>query len=114
MLELQIECGRALLDAGRLADLAQWLPTVRRRPPGWANATRRGVGRLPRDDLDQAETLLFRVELADIREGETTLTDLWFAIRAKRITAAEGVPLDKALDGKSAEPSPRRRRSTSA
>jgi hypothetical protein len=51
-----------------------------------------------RDELDEAEKLLFRVELADIREGETTLTDLWFAIQAKRIAAAEGIPLDEALD----------------
>jgi tetratricopeptide (TPR) repeat protein len=97
--ELQIECGRALLDAGRLADLAQWLTSVPehvRQTPRMQLAS--AWAAYQNNELDQAEKLLFTVELSDIREGETILTDLWFAIQAKRIAAAEGIPLDEALD----------------
>ena len=95
---LQVECGRALLRAERLDDLEGWLA-------GLPKAIRTS-GRMKlltawaayhRDELDAAEALLDRVELTDVREGETTLTNLWFAIQAKRLAAAEGVPVDDAL-----------------
>ena len=50
-----------------------------------------------RGDLDAAQTLLEGIELADVREGEIALTDLWFAIQENRLAAAEGVPVDDAL-----------------
>ncbi|KPV48234.1 hypothetical protein SE17_39170, partial [Kouleothrix aurantiaca] len=36
-------------------------------------------------------------EYADIREGETELTDLWFELWARRMAAESGQPLDDAL-----------------
>ena len=96
--ELQTECGRALTDAARFADLERWLAGL---PP----AVRR-IGRIElmsaraafeRGDLDTAEAALDRVRLTDIREGEIGLTELWFSIQERRIAAAEGVPVDDAL-----------------
>jgi hypothetical protein len=40
---------------------------------------------------------LFTQEFATIREGEVGLTDLWFEYHARRIAAAEKVPLDDKL-----------------
>ena len=96
--ELQTECGQALTEAGRFADLDRWLD-------GLPQAVRRS-GRIEmlaaraateRGDLAGAEAILERIELADVREGEIALTDLWFSIQEKRLAAAEGVPIDDAL-----------------
>ena len=52
-----------------------------------------GLGR-----LDEAEaTILSGVEVPDLREGELTLTDLWYAIQERRIAKAENVMVDEAL-----------------
>ena len=95
---LQVECGRALLEARRFDDLADWLagvPEEIRRAgrirllSAWATCHR--------GDLDAAEALLDELRLDDIREGETAPSDLWFEIQARRAAAAENVPLDDAL-----------------
>jgi ATP/maltotriose-dependent transcriptional regulator MalT len=95
---LQTECGRTLLEAQRFDDLADWLAHL----PGPIRRSGRmkllsAWAAYHRDELDAAEALLGQVRLDDIREGETTLSDLWFAIQAKRAAAAEGIPLDDAL-----------------
>jgi tetratricopeptide (TPR) repeat protein len=40
---------------------------------------------------------IFETEFAQIRECETSLTDLWFAYHEQRIAKAEGIPIDDAL-----------------
>ncbi|HQE83252.1 MAG TPA: DUF5107 domain-containing protein [Candidatus Hydrogenedentes bacterium] len=40
---------------------------------------------------------IFEFEPAQIRECETSLTDLWFAYHERRISEAEGIPIDDAL-----------------
>ncbi|HPK00260.1 MAG TPA: hypothetical protein PKW60_12305, partial [Candidatus Hydrogenedentes bacterium] len=40
---------------------------------------------------------IFETEFAQIRECETSLTDLWFAYHEQRIAEAEGIPIDDAL-----------------
>lgn len=40
---------------------------------------------------------VFQHEFATIREGEVSLTDLWFAWHEKRLAAAEKVPIDEKL-----------------
>lgn len=47
-------------------------------------------------DLDEVARL-FDKDFATNREGEVTLTDLWFAWHEKQIAARENVPIDKAL-----------------
>ncbi len=56
----------------------------------------RGRIALALGDLDEAERAL-QHEYADIREGETELTDIWFELRARRLAAETGRPLDAAL-----------------
>ena len=48
------------------------------------------------DNLEELEDLLNR-EYDTIREGETTLTDLWFALHEKRLAQTEGIPIDDEL-----------------
>ena len=98
LLELQVECGRAIVEAGRFTDLDRWLGTlpesVRRSGRIELFAARAA---LEHNDTATAERILDQVQLVDIREGEIALTDLWFAIQERRIAAAEGVPIDAAL-----------------
>jgi hypothetical protein len=49
------------------------------------------------DDLSRVEEILDH-EFATIREGEVTLTDLWFAWQAKLISEREGVPVTDELN----------------
>lgn len=57
-----------------------------------------GFASLAMGDWESVERLLKSdVELADLREGETALTDLWFALHEKRLAAEEGVEVDASL-----------------
>ncbi|HPC14913.1 MAG TPA: DUF5107 domain-containing protein [Candidatus Hydrogenedentes bacterium] len=47
-------------------------------------------------DLD-AVAPVFDYDFATVREGEVTLTDLWFQYHEKRIALLEGIPVDDAL-----------------
>jgi len=47
-------------------------------------------------ELKDIESLFSR-EFATIREGEVTLTDIWFDYHARRIAAAENITLDESL-----------------
>jgi len=96
---LQVECGAAMLEAGRAERLGRWLdllPDEVRRTGRMQLLEARAA--FQRGELESAEAILRRVELPDVREGETALTDLWFAIQAARISAAEGVPVDDELE----------------
>ncbi len=50
-------------------------------------------------ELSRLEGLeqIFQHEFATIREGEVSLTDLWFAWHEKRLSAVENVPIDEQL-----------------
>ncbi len=47
-------------------------------------------------DLDTVEEIL-KGEYAEVREGENTLSDLWFALQTRREAARTGKPVDEAL-----------------
>lgn len=57
----------------------------------------RGKALLDLGDLEPVEKILSDVELTDVREGEFSLTELWFWMHMKRISKAEGVPIDQKL-----------------
>jgi len=97
---LVVECGRALIAAGRPRE---WLQLVETLP-----LPVREVGRirllearaaLAVDDLARAGALLERPDLVitDIREGEGGPAHLWYAYQEKRLAAAEGVAVDEKL-----------------
>ena len=96
---LALECCRALLRAeqyeqmlGLLDDLPQEVRTSSRIVLCEARAHLE-LGRL--DDV--ARILERQFEVHDLREGEVSLTDLWFGMHERRIAREENVPIDDAL-----------------
>jgi predicted Zn-dependent protease len=99
LLPLAVECGRALIDAGRPRD---WLDLLADLP-----ASIRAAGRicllearaaLAVSDFKTVERILAEKPIvADMREGEESLSDLWLDYHARRLSAAENLPLDDAL-----------------
>jgi tetratricopeptide (TPR) repeat protein len=99
LLPLAVECGRALLEAGQaerwLALLPELSAEVRR-----ASRVRLLEGQAALDVRDYARVeRLFAdaPEVSDLREGERSLSQLWFAYHEQRLADQEGVPLDEAL-----------------
>ncbi|MBN1287079.1 MAG: DUF5107 domain-containing protein [Anaerolineae bacterium] len=96
---LAVECGRCLVEAGRPGE---WLRLVDELPEAV-----RALGRirlleaqaaLAAGDLARTERLFTdQVVIADLREGEVSLSDLWFDFHARRLSEAENLPLDGAL-----------------
>jgi hypothetical protein len=96
---LAVECCQALLDAGRPQDMLDCL--------GQMPEDVRGVGRmrilearaaLELGQLDRVERILQgRPVVPDVREGEVSLSNLWFELHERRVSAADGVPIDDAL-----------------
>lgn len=96
---LAVEYCRAFLTLGKFAELkclGQSLPPAVR-----GNARIElllAIADLELGDLQEIQRLLSKdVILPDLREGERALTDLWFALHEKRISAAENKPIDDAL-----------------
>jgi tetratricopeptide (TPR) repeat protein len=94
---LAVECLQTLTRAERYAeayDLVATLPKAMRDRERvlllWAKAAIE-IGKL--DGVER----VFKCEFATIREGEVSLTDLWFAFQEKRLAAAEKVPVDDKL-----------------
>jgi len=96
---LVVECGKALLGAGRAAD---WLALLGEMPEPVRTAGRvvllEGEAALAAGDLDTVGRILDEAgELEDLREGEVSLSNLWYGLHEQRLSAAEGVPVDDAL-----------------
>jgi hypothetical protein len=94
---LAIEYGRLLLEAGQYAALREFtrsLPEEMRQ-----NERLRIMGACAALEAGEWREVgtLFGQEFATIREGEVTLTDLWFGYHERRVAAAEGVAVDEAL-----------------
>ena len=99
LLPLAVEFARAMLEARRAKDLLHWIADM---PATIQNAGRIQLLRIRAliglERLDEAEEhLLQGIELVDVREGETSLSDLWFTVQEKRVHRREGVPRDAAL-----------------
>ncbi|NLC56224.1 MAG: DUF5107 domain-containing protein [Armatimonadetes bacterium] len=96
---LAIECCRGLTEAGRPQEVLALLESMP------AEVRRHGRIRileaqaaLDADDLARVEAILMGdIEVPDVREGEVSLSNTWYAMHEKRIAAAEGVPIDDDL-----------------
>lgn len=98
LLPLAVECGAMLLDAGRPAE---WLELTSRLPEAVRKAGRvRLLEARARLDLGSWRDLdlFFRdpPEIPDMREGEVSLTDLWFSMHERK---AGLDPRDPASEG---------------
>ena len=99
LVPLAIECAKMLLKTRRFADLSQFADTL---PPDVRSAGRirllRAMAALEQADLTTvANYFEGDVDIANIREKETTLSDLWFGWQEQRVARERGVKVDDAL-----------------
>ncbi|MBN2310228.1 MAG: DUF5107 domain-containing protein [Candidatus Hydrogenedentes bacterium] len=97
--QLAVECCTALLKAGRPEEV---IALHEGASAGVRGHVRLQILRAKADlavgDLDRVEAFLVgEVDVPDVREGEVTLSDLWFELQEKRLAAAENLPVDDAL-----------------
>ena len=97
--QLALECCETLIEASRQRDLLDLLDTF---PPDLRQRERVRVmearAALDIGDLRKVRGILRTVvDMPDIREGEVSLTDLWFRMHEKRLANAENVLIDTAL-----------------
>lgn len=96
--QLATEACHAMLDAERPAEVLALLDSLDKSISGRARLrVQRAKAALDLGDLDDVEKILGEIELTDVREGEFSLSELWFWMHQKRISRAEGIPIDEAL-----------------
>lgn len=95
---LAIECGRALMAANRPAE---WLEALNALPPAIRQAGRirllEAQAALAVGQIERTGRLLQGLIVEDIKELETSPSDLWFAYHERRLALEENRPLDLAL-----------------
>jgi tetratricopeptide (TPR) repeat protein len=99
ILPLAIECGRCLVETGRFR---VWLNLVQEMTDMWrANGRIRlleAQAALSEGKLEVVEKFFKdEVVIADLREGEGSLTELWFYYHACQLSIQEKLPLDEVL-----------------
>lgn len=96
---LAIECCQTLLEAGRPQGMLNFIDGLSQhiRDRGRMRIMEARAA-LKMDELQRVEEILKSGPLgADIREGEVTLSNLWFEMHEKRIAAEKNVPIDDKL-----------------
>ncbi len=96
---LAVECFKVLIRAERYpeaVDLVDELPERVRKMPRIQVLEARAA--LEIDDLDRVRRLLESdIVVTDMREGEVSLSDLWYRMHEKRLAAAENISIDDEL-----------------
>ena len=99
VLSLAVECGRCLIEAGRTHE---WLERVLELPQSIRSTGRirlmEAQAALAEGELEKVEKFFSnQVIVADLREGENTLTDLWFGCHEHRLSIEENVAVNDSL-----------------
>jgi tetratricopeptide (TPR) repeat protein len=99
LLPLAVECGQKLIA---MEHPQIWLDLLAILPDNLRTAGRirllEGQAALAVDDFDRVAQLFDgTLVLDDLREGERSLSHLWFDYHARRISVAEGIPVNDAL-----------------
>jgi hypothetical protein len=108
LIPLAAECGRFLTDSDRpqaWLDLYDSLPE----PVRTAGRIRllEGQAALAAGDLDRVRRLFSeKLVIEDLREGERSLSQLWFEYHEIRLSRSEGLPIDDALKARVREEFP--------
>jgi tetratricopeptide (TPR) repeat protein len=108
LLPLAIESGRCLLEAGRTRE---WLELLEELPKSIRSTGRmrllQAQAALSENKMSLVESFFKdKVIIHDLREGENSLSDLWFDYHAKRVSIDEDVPLTGSLRGRIREEYP--------
>ena len=90
---------QALIQADRLDDMVKFMKGL---PDDIRNRGRMQImearAAMQMGDLQRVEEILqSKPSVADVREGEVTLSNLWFEMHEKRIAANENIPVDDNL-----------------
>jgi len=96
---LSMEFCKSLTDAGRYEELFRFVNNLpdEIRSHGRIKIIAAQTA-LKKGDLNMAEKILKRQpSVPDVREGEITLSRLWFELHEKRISKAENIPVDENL-----------------
>ncbi len=94
---LTIETGNALIAAGRAQECLTMIEASADRAHGRIRLIETQAA-LAVGDLERAERILdSQFVVDDIREGDTTLTDLWQSLHEQKLSRAESRPIDEAL-----------------
>jgi tetratricopeptide (TPR) repeat protein len=97
-LQLAVECGQALLAADRPRAWLDLLPAL---PPEVREYGRvrylQARALLAVGEIDAVEAMLHSLVVPDMREGEVSLSELWFSLQEQRLARREGVPVDDTL-----------------
>jgi hypothetical protein len=99
LLPLAAECGAALIQAGRSQDWLDLLPELPE-PVRTAGRIRllEAQAALAVGDFDRVEAIFADPPIvADLREGERSLSQLWFEFHEQRLSVEEGQPVDETL-----------------
>jgi len=99
LLPLAVECGRFLIEANHPQ---KWLELLEELPQSLRDVGRirllEGQAALEVGDLKRVKQILDqRPVVADMREGEVSLSDLWFGYHEHRLGAPDGASVDDAL-----------------
>lgn len=99
LFQLAVECGQKLIAMERPQ---VWLDLLAALPETVRNAGRirllEGQAALAVNDFDRVAQLFDgSLVIDDLREGERSLSHLWFEYHARHISSAEGIPVDDAL-----------------
>ncbi|MCL2649035.1 MAG: DUF5107 domain-containing protein [Phycisphaerales bacterium] len=99
LLPLAVQYGRALFAAARYQDVVDFIASL---PPHLQTAGRiqllKAQTAVALNDFANADRFFAQTsDIANIREQELSLSDLWFELHAKRIALAENCPNDEAL-----------------
>jgi len=99
IVSLTVECGRCLIEAGRTQEWLKWVPDL----PHLIRSNGRirlleAQAALVAGDL-KIVSLFFtdRVTVADLREGEDSLSHLWFGYHEQRLSIDKNTPADDSL-----------------
>ncbi len=98
-MSLIVECAQLLIDSGKPAIWTALLPDL----PEQIRTNGRirileGRAALETGDLETVTRIIDECpEISDMREGEQSLTDLWFGLHERRLSLSERLPLDDAL-----------------
>jgi hypothetical protein len=99
LLPLAVECGRCLIEAGRAEQWLNLLPIF----PGLIRSAGRmrlleAQAALSQGDLETVQRFFAdQVTVPDLREGEVSLSDLWFAYHQQRIGIEVNMPVDDSI-----------------
>jgi tetratricopeptide (TPR) repeat protein len=96
--ELAIEYAEGLANAGEMNQMERFLDSL---SSDMLSSPRIQVSKaqcaLHNNDLDLVDAILGQIELPNLREGETLLTDLWYTLQEKLISKNEGREIDEEI-----------------